>query len=184
MKKQWTIDELNEAFGRGSELDFTDKQINEDTRRTRVAEALVGKKPAWYNKERTKEHARKISENRKQRVETTEQRERRLAASIAVTTSPTHRDRKSLEMLERHSQAGYSQKVGDTLKQYYIDHPEARQQRSSTLKEALADPAVRAKMSAASLGKPKPRATCPHCGKEGGINGIKRYHFDNCKLKP
>jgi hypothetical protein len=31
--------------------------------------------------------------------------------------------------------------------------------------------------------KPKPRVTCPHCGKEGGANTIRRYHFDNCKLK-
>lgn len=23
--------------------------------------------------------------------------------------------------------------------------------------------------------------TCPHCNKEGGTNGMKRYHFDNCK---
>lgn len=30
---------------------------------------------------------------------------------------------------------------------------------------------------------PKPRATCPHCGKEGGSNLMKRYHFDNCKSK-
>lgn len=30
---------------------------------------------------------------------------------------------------------------------------------------------------------PKPRATCPHCGKEGGSNLMKRYHFDNCPSK-
>lgn len=25
--------------------------------------------------------------------------------------------------------------------------------------------------------------TCPHCGKTGGINGMTRWHFDNCKHK-
>lgn len=25
--------------------------------------------------------------------------------------------------------------------------------------------------------------TCPHCNKSGGINGLHRWHFDNCKLK-
>ena len=25
--------------------------------------------------------------------------------------------------------------------------------------------------------------TCPHCLKDGGNNSMKRYHFDNCKLK-
>ena len=24
---------------------------------------------------------------------------------------------------------------------------------------------------------------CPHCGKEGGKSNMKRYHFDNCKMK-
>jgi|SaaInlStandDraft_4_1057021.scaffolds.fasta_scaffold05289_7 hypothetical protein len=26
-------------------------------------------------------------------------------------------------------------------------------------------------------------AICPHCGKEGGVNAMKRYHFNNCKHK-
>jgi hypothetical protein len=30
--------------------------------------------------------------------------------------------------------------------------------------------------------KPHPQITCPHCGKTGGANNMKRYHFDNCKL--
>lgn len=28
------------------------------------------------------------------------------------------------------------------------------------------------------------KITCPHCGKEGGVGSIKRYHLDNCKSKP
>jgi hypothetical protein len=27
------------------------------------------------------------------------------------------------------------------------------------------------------------KATCPHCMKIGDISGMKRYHFDNCKMK-
>lgn len=27
----------------------------------------------------------------------------------------------------------------------------------------------------------RPQVQCPHCGKVGGINGLKRYHFDKCK---
>ena len=40
-------------------------------------------------------------------------------------------------------------------------------------------------------GKPSPKkgiplekVECPHCGKIGGNSGMKRYHFDNCKMKP
>ena len=33
------------------------------------------------------------------------------------------------------------------------------------------------------LKKPKVKIICPHCGKEGGSNALKRYHFENCKQK-
>lgn len=29
---------------------------------------------------------------------------------------------------------------------------------------------------------PKTKVTCPHCGKIGGVNNMKRYHFDMCLL--
>lgn len=32
-------------------------------------------------------------------------------------------------------------------------------------------------------GRPQEIITCPYCGKSGGIPGMKRYHFDNCKHK-
>ena len=31
--------------------------------------------------------------------------------------------------------------------------------------------------------KCKPPVTCPHCGKEGDVGAMKRWHFDNCKQK-
>lgn len=30
----------------------------------------------------------------------------------------------------------------------------------------------------------RPRLICPHCGLEGAVPGMKRYHFDNCKSRP
>ncbi|HET8688619.1 MAG TPA: GIY-YIG nuclease family protein [Methanosarcina sp.] len=32
-------------------------------------------------------------------------------------------------------------------------------------------------------GKPRSKIQCPYCSKEGGISGMKRYHFDNCKSR-
>lgn len=29
---------------------------------------------------------------------------------------------------------------------------------------------------------PKALVTCPHCGKQGGLPSMRRWHFDNCKL--
>lgn len=31
--------------------------------------------------------------------------------------------------------------------------------------------------------KQAPAITCPHCGKSGGVIGMKRWHFDKCKDK-
>jgi hypothetical protein len=31
------------------------------------------------------------------------------------------------------------------------------------------------------MARNRPRLTCPHCGLEGSVPGMKRYHFDNCK---
>lgn len=32
--------------------------------------------------------------------------------------------------------------------------------------------------------KPKTKVSCPWCGQEGGISQMKRWHFDQCKVKP
>lgn len=33
------------------------------------------------------------------------------------------------------------------------------------------------------LRKPKNKSICPHCSKEGAINQLKRWHYNNCKHK-
>lgn len=33
----------------------------------------------------------------------------------------------------------------------------------------------------ATKGKPRPKLTCPHCGLEGGVGSMGRWHFDRCK---
>ena len=38
--------------------------------------------------------------------------------------------------------------------------------------------------SAWNRGMTQTEVECPHCGKTGGISAMKRWHFDNCKLKP
>jgi len=39
------------------------------------------------------------------------------------------------------------------------------------------------KWSNSRKGKPKPKISCPHCGKMGAAGIIHRWHFDNCKQK-
>lgn len=46
---------------------------------------------------------------------------------------------------------------------------------------------MRAANSAARMGKgtgKRETCICPHCGLEGGVGMMKRYHFDNCKQNP
>ena len=43
---------------------------------------------------------------------------------------------------------------------------------------------MRKNLSAAKKGVKQQTTTCPHCGKTGGVSGLTRYHFDNCKHKP
>ena len=42
----------------------------------------------------------------------------------------------------------------------------------------------KANIAKGKTGKPHPisKSMCPHCGKIGGNNNMKRYHFDNCKV--
>lgn len=39
------------------------------------------------------------------------------------------------------------------------------------------------KMSEVNKGKLKPKVSCPHCHKLGGLPAMKRHHFDNCPKK-
>lgn len=43
---------------------------------------------------------------------------------------------------------------------------------------------ARIKISEALKGKKKTIITCPHCNFTGGLPSLKRWHFDNCKIKP
>ena len=42
---------------------------------------------------------------------------------------------------------------------------------------------TRQKQSSAQKDKVHPKTICPHCGKEGGVYAMKRWHFDKCKQK-
>ena len=43
--------------------------------------------------------------------------------------------------------------------------------------------AANEKRSKTMTGIAKPKITCPHCGKEGGVPQMNQWHFDNCKTR-
>lgn len=63
--------------------------------------------------------------------------------------------------------------------------------RSSAAKKKMSDakigkkrpPEVIAKTAEKLRDKKKPVATCPYCGKNGGISAMARWHFTRCKFK-
>lgn len=94
------------------------------------------------------------------------------------------------------------QKISETLKGKYCgeDHPFYGKQHSDATKKIISDISKSRweTQDHPMLGKPrteetknkiratlenKPKATCQHCGKHGYEWSLKRYHFENCKLK-
>jgi len=165
--------------------------------RTRPAE--VGQKISAANKGRPKseEHKRKISA-------TTTGRERppEVSAKIAAHRK-THPFAHSAESIERmRTSCANREKLpcphcGVTggiaqLKRWHFDNcPLIGGIRTGKIPSAE----TRAKISAAQVGiphtedakqkmrKPKALVVCPHCGSQGGISQMKRWHFDNCPKK-
>ena len=55
--------------------------------------------------------------------------------------------------------------------------------RQSPRKGAIVTDATKQKLSDSLTGKKPQIVVCPHCNKNGGINTMFRWHFDNCKHK-
>lgn len=59
----------------------------------------------------------------------------------------------------------------------------SRPEISIALKGKPKPPGFSEKLRQAKLGVKRKEVTCPHCGKTGGDNNMKRWHFDNCRIK-
>lgn len=99
---------------------------------------------------------------------------------------------KSLKGIKNTEQHNKNISIGNTGK---TRTPEQNKRNSDDRKGKTASDKTKAKMSKSSKGKPKseqhrlnmckpkPKIKCPHCNKIGANGLMKRYHFDNCKLK-
>ena len=71
---------------------------------------------------------------------------------------------------------------GENNNFYGMSHTEEYKKRKSKLmKGRKLSEETKQKMSESKRGIPKPKLTCPHCGKTGGAPVMKRHHFNNCK---
>jgi group I intron endonuclease len=71
----------------------------------------------------------------------------------------------------------YGKRHSEEFKQYIS---QLNKGRPSTVK-GIPLPEERKKKQAETM-RNKPKIICPHCGKIGSVSGMKRYHFDNCRV--
>lgn len=79
------------------------------------------------------------------------------------------REKRAKQILVPHTEET-KKKISETLKGHYVSEESKQKMRGK-------------RKSYSSKGKPKRTTICPHCGKEGAIAMMKRWHFDNCKEK-
>jgi hypothetical protein len=115
---------------------------------------------------------RKVSEETKQKI--------RIARSKQVITDETK---------EKIRQANYKREYGDAFKEtmrqvalkrspdYLIAFHSAPNKRRTGQPHTEETKRIMAE-------KARRIVSCPHCGKSGALSPIKRWHFDNCKLRP
>lgn len=58
---------------------------------------------------------------------------------------------------------------------------EHKKKLSDALKGRKIDPEIAKKSADSRRGKKQPLITCPHCGKEGALSSMYRWHFSKCK---
>ena len=78
----------------------------------------------------------------------------------------------------------HKQKISNTIKGKKRKplSKEHKQKISESEKGKKISDESRQKMSISRRGIPKSKLICPYCSKEGGINNMKRWHFENCKV--
>ena len=65
----------------------------------------------------------------------------------------------------------------------YVPTTETRVKISEKLKGRVTPDSTREKQRSALAGRQKLTEECPVCHKVGGVPAMKRWHFNNCKLK-
>jgi len=144
----------------------------------------------------TDEHKRKQSVSMKlrlrlyPRIMSDETKKKLSTSKIGVNLSQEHKDKISAAMMGKNKGA-ISLRKGMPLsaehRQRISEAAKGKKHGSSSRKGVSAGPMseqTKVRIGNANRGKRKKRIVCLHCGREGGANGIRRWHMDNCKSNP
>lgn len=113
-----------------------------------------------------------------------------LAELYSVHGAKTRGEKISLALVHGIATGRIKRRTGALNPMYGKEKPETIKRQLSEIFSGTGNPyygkshsdEIRAKMRAAHAARPP--VVCPHCGKEGHVNTMKRWHFDNCRSKP
>jgi hypothetical protein len=137
--------------------------------------------PTMLGKNHTEETKRKISEGLEGKPKS-EEHKKKISDAKKGENHPNYGKKLSEETKRKLSDAKKGKYEGENHPFYGKKHSEETKRKISEAKkdEKLSEEHKR-KISDTKRGKPQPKTTCPHCGKEGGVSVMNRYHFENCK---
>ena len=178
--------------GQGRENDHI---ITAETRK-KMSESHKGQIPWMTGKRHTQETRKKISNAGMGRVCKDETRKKISEAQKGHIVSKETRKRISESNIGNYHTDASKQKMseshkGKILSEYHkqrisnaTKNPsvETRYKQGSGKRGKTLSAETKKKIGEANS-KPQKQIKCPHCNKVGGITNMKRYHYDNCKIK-
>lgn len=144
----------------------------------KISESMVGDKHHFYGKHLSDVHRLNISKSLSGRVMTDEHKEKIGAGNRGKVMSPESRAKISASKIGV-SNGPHSEETKQKIRDSNTGKPGLCGSQNGMYGKKHSEE-TRMKMS-------KPRTLsyleCPHCGKVGATNNMRRYHFDNCRLK-
>tara|TARA_B110000858_G_scaffold115078_1_gene131568 strand:+ start:1219 stop:1956 length:738 start_codon:yes stop_codon:yes gene_type:complete len=141
-------------------------KVSDETRK-KNSEIMKNRPINWYA-------IQKMKETRAGSSHTKESRRRISKSNIGKTHTDDTKEYLSQVMIERWQDDDMRKKYSESAKK-----------RPSNRKGVELSNDTKKRISESKKGKPikkQIRVICPHCGKNGAEGGMKRYHFDNCKI--
>ena len=176
--KKFFKDPLNRNYHNGKTWCTLGLSPSEETKR-KISEGNKGKK-GKKGKKHSEESKRKIGEAMKGNQYGFGNKGKKLSEEHKRKLSEANKGKKLSEETKR--------KIGEAMKgnQYGFGKKhseETRRKISEVQKGKTLSEETKRSISEANKGKMQLKVTCPHCNKEGGVSLMKRWHFDNCKIK-
>lgn len=162
------------------------RRVFSEEHRKNISESRKGIVPWNKGVSRPEETKRKISEANKGKkaynkgIPISEETRKKLSEINSGSSNPRYKILHTEETKKKMSDL----KLGDKNPFYGRKHSdETKIKIAETSRCRFHSEESKRKMSELKKGKKQKIVSCPYCDKVGGISGMKRFHFDNCKFK-